>query len=223
MLTSDTRVTNHGFKNGRANQLQAVLQKGSAVMVDAFGVPRVKCYCGNPLLPPKPTRGTPRYEGPRWPDFNPDQVTVITPPPTPIEVFVVCDPRDLRQCFQQPQGGVPNQPYAGELTPVPPSAEAPPQAAILNAPPPEAPRASPPPAAPPVDAGWGDGDPDAEDIDESQFDDGYDPVPDDLWNDEGAGDEEPEECVAFDEAQQRGIRVDCSECAGRGGTLDCAY
>ena len=146
VLTSDTRVTNHGFKGNRANPLQAVLQKGSAVMVDNYGVPRVKCYCGNPLLPPKPTRGTPKYEGPRWPDFNPDEVTVITPPPQPIETFVVCDPRDLRACFEQPTGGVPNQPYVGELTPVPP------QVAVSNNPP---------------------------------TDDGYDPVPPELWGDEG--------------------------------------
>src|SRR6185436_18143448 len=30
----------------------AVLRRGTAVLVDDEGVPRVKCYCGNPLLPP---------------------------------------------------------------------------------------------------------------------------------------------------------------------------
>lgn len=43
VLTFDTRVTNHGFKNGVANPIQSVLQKGTAVLVDQNGVPRVKC------------------------------------------------------------------------------------------------------------------------------------------------------------------------------------
>ena len=53
VLTVDTLVTNHGFRNGRATTLQSVLQAGTAVMVDATGTPRVKCNCGNPLTPPQ--------------------------------------------------------------------------------------------------------------------------------------------------------------------------
>ena len=48
-LVRDTRVTNHGYRNGRATDIQSVLQAGTAVMVDRYGVPRVKCNCGNPL------------------------------------------------------------------------------------------------------------------------------------------------------------------------------
>jgi hypothetical protein len=51
-LTRDTRVTNHSFKNGRAMPYQAVLQEGTAVLVDASGRPVVRCRCGNPLLEP---------------------------------------------------------------------------------------------------------------------------------------------------------------------------
>ena len=51
ILRSDTYVTNHGFAGGRATTLTSVLQAGTAVMVDKFGTPRVKCYCGNPLTP----------------------------------------------------------------------------------------------------------------------------------------------------------------------------
>lgn len=53
-LRFDTRVTNHGFEDGEATPFQSVLQAGTAVMVDESGVPRVKCNCGNPLLPPQP-------------------------------------------------------------------------------------------------------------------------------------------------------------------------
>jgi hypothetical protein len=51
-LRFDTRVTNHGFKDGEANAFQSLLQAGTAVLVDDTGVPRVKCNCGNPLAEP---------------------------------------------------------------------------------------------------------------------------------------------------------------------------
>ncbi len=53
VLQQDTRVTNHGFADGTATPFQAVLQRGTSVFVDRFGVPRARCLCGNPLLPPK--------------------------------------------------------------------------------------------------------------------------------------------------------------------------
>ena len=46
-LRFDTRVTNHGFRNGEANAFQSLLQAGTAVLVDDQGVPRVKCNCGS--------------------------------------------------------------------------------------------------------------------------------------------------------------------------------
>lgn len=51
ILPADTRVTNHGFKNGRATPRQSLLERGTAVLVDADGAPRVRCFCGNPLHP----------------------------------------------------------------------------------------------------------------------------------------------------------------------------
>jgi hypothetical protein len=51
-LTRDTRVTNHSFVNGRAVPYQAILQAGTAVLVDKDGKPVVRCRCGNPLLEP---------------------------------------------------------------------------------------------------------------------------------------------------------------------------
>jgi hypothetical protein len=56
-LRFDTRVTNHGFRDGEANPFQSLLQAGTAVLVDAQGVPRVKCNCGNPLSEPEPPSG----------------------------------------------------------------------------------------------------------------------------------------------------------------------
>ncbi len=51
-LTRDTRVTNHSFVNGRAVGFQAILQAGTAVLVDKDGKPVARCRCGNPLLEP---------------------------------------------------------------------------------------------------------------------------------------------------------------------------
>ena len=53
-LRWDTRVTNHGFRDGEATPFQSLLQAGTAVLVDDTGVPRVKCNCGNPLGEPAP-------------------------------------------------------------------------------------------------------------------------------------------------------------------------
>jgi hypothetical protein len=90
LLDRDTRVTNHGFRNGRANPFQAVLQAGTAVLVDRYGVPRVKCGCGNPLAPPVPLSSTPTYTGPKWPDFSPTNVIVVQQT-VKVDVFVVND------------------------------------------------------------------------------------------------------------------------------------
>jgi hypothetical protein len=91
VLTQDTRVTNHGFRNGQPTPRQSVLQAGTAVLVDAYGVPRVRCECGNPLIPPKPVPTTPDYTGPRWPDFDPGTIIVINQTTVVINIFVLVD------------------------------------------------------------------------------------------------------------------------------------
>jgi hypothetical protein len=48
-LTVDTRITNHMYLNGRAVPFQSILVAGTAVLVDKYGRPVVRCKCGNPL------------------------------------------------------------------------------------------------------------------------------------------------------------------------------
>ncbi|WP_326734359.1 DUF6777 domain-containing protein [Streptomyces sp. NBC_01022] len=91
-LRLDTRVTNHGYENGAATSYQAVLQAGTAVLVDDRGVPRVRCACGNPLLPPVALKGTPEVKGDPWPGYRAGQVVVVEPAPQPVNVFVMFDP-----------------------------------------------------------------------------------------------------------------------------------
>ncbi|WP_344000275.1 DUF6777 domain-containing protein [Streptomyces thermocarboxydovorans] len=90
-LRMDTRVTNHGYRDGAAIPYQAVLQAGTAVLVDDRGVPRVRCACGNPLTEPV-EQSDPRYTGDRWPGYDPAKVVVVEPAPEPVEKFVVYDP-----------------------------------------------------------------------------------------------------------------------------------
>ena len=53
VLLQNTLVTNHGYSDGEATPFLAVLEAGTAVLVDEDGIPRARCACGNPLLVPE--------------------------------------------------------------------------------------------------------------------------------------------------------------------------
>ncbi|WP_176710199.1 DUF6777 domain-containing protein [Streptomyces sp. Wb2n-11] len=91
-LRMDTRVTSHGYRSGAPTRYQAVLQAGTAVLVDDRGVPRVRCACGNPLLPPDTLQGTVRRTGTPWPGFRPTNVVTVKPAARPVDAFVMFDP-----------------------------------------------------------------------------------------------------------------------------------
>ncbi len=88
VLTVDTRVTNYGYENGKATPRQAVLQRGTAVLVDAYGVPRAKCACGNPLTRPV-EQVSPAYVGPPWTGWDPAVVVVVQPAVIEVDVFIL--------------------------------------------------------------------------------------------------------------------------------------
>jgi hypothetical protein len=94
VLRADTRVTNHGFGDGRATGFQAVLQAGTAVLVDNRGVPRVRCACGNPLGPPVVIDGNPGTRGRSWSGYRPAQVVMVTPAPDVITDITIVDVGD---------------------------------------------------------------------------------------------------------------------------------
>ncbi|MGP4046059.1 DUF6777 domain-containing protein [Streptomyces sp. 2A115] len=93
-LRMDTRVTNHGYRGGKPTSYQAVLQTGTAVLVDDRGVPRVRCACGNPLLPPVAQQATPKRTGDSWPSYRPSNVVVVSPAPQVVNIFVIYDPEN---------------------------------------------------------------------------------------------------------------------------------
>ncbi|KOU69287.1 hypothetical protein ADK57_14365 [Streptomyces sp. MMG1533] len=102
-LRMDTRVTNHGYRDGAATSYQAVLQSGTAVLVDDHGVPRVRCACGNPLTPPVAQQTTPRRTGDSWPSYRPSNVIVVAPSVQVVNIFVVYDP-DRGEWFSRHRG-----------------------------------------------------------------------------------------------------------------------
>ncbi|MBO1332060.1 DUF6777 domain-containing protein [Streptomyces sp. VRA16 Mangrove soil] len=89
VLRADTRVTNHGYRDGSATTFQSVLQAGTAVLVDGHGVPRVRCACGNPLKSPVALQGTPNRQGQAWSGYEPTRVVVVTPAPKIIQSITI--------------------------------------------------------------------------------------------------------------------------------------
>ncbi|MCH0566609.1 DUF6777 domain-containing protein [Streptomyces sp. MUM 2J] len=119
-LRMDTRVTNHGYRDGAATTYQAVLQAGTAVLVDGHGVPRVRCACGNPLTQPVAQQGSPKVTGDTWPSYNPSNVVVVQPTTTIINIFVLYDPDD-HDWFARQRGdtGGHDKPTPPPATPTP--------------------------------------------------------------------------------------------------------
>jgi hypothetical protein len=103
MLTRDIRATNHGFRNGLPTPRQSVLQAGQGVLVDMYGVPRVRCECGNPLNPPRPVKTTPNYTGPKWENFDPTRIIVIQQTTVIVETFVLVEV-ETGQIVDRPAG-----------------------------------------------------------------------------------------------------------------------
>lgn len=87
-LRVDTRVTGHGYRDGNATPFQSVLQSGTAVLVDRYGTPRVRCACGNPLRSPVAVQGA-AHRGKPWGGFRPDRVVVIRPTATTVDSLVI--------------------------------------------------------------------------------------------------------------------------------------
>lgn len=91
VLRADTRVTDNGYRGGSATGYQAVLQAGTAVLVDGYGAPRVRCACGNPLKPPVAVRGAVVTTGTPWQGYLPDQVVVVKPTSRIVDSIVIVD------------------------------------------------------------------------------------------------------------------------------------
>ena len=103
VLRLDTRVTNHGFDGTHPTTLQSVFQPGTAVFVDAHGVPRARCYCGNPLTAPAALTGEPKPVGTAWAGYNPAALAAVQSSKAAIANFVLVDVV-TGQAFNRPAG-----------------------------------------------------------------------------------------------------------------------
>ncbi|OKJ21675.1 hypothetical protein AMK21_09565 [Streptomyces sp. CB00316] len=93
-LRADTQVTNHGYSAGSVTAFQAVLQAGTAVLVDSRGLPRVRCVCGNPLERPVIAKGQVTHRGERWAGYDPARILAIDPGVRPVGSLVIVDAAD---------------------------------------------------------------------------------------------------------------------------------
>ncbi|WBB60261.1 hypothetical protein O7599_32870 [Streptomyces sp. WMMC500] len=108
LLRADTRLTGHGFAGGEASPFQAVLQAGTAVLVDDTGVPRVRCASGSPLTEPEKLSGDGRYGGTAWRGYRPSRTVVVTPADRALSKLVIVDiTTDL--WFERPVGARPGE------------------------------------------------------------------------------------------------------------------
>jgi hypothetical protein len=102
VLRSDTAVTNHGFDNGHATTVPAVLQAGTAVLVDEHGLPVTKCLCGNPLTAPFVVEQA-SYTGSPWPLFSAASTTIVQPTTIATNAFILVEPA-TGVSFERPAG-----------------------------------------------------------------------------------------------------------------------
>ena len=122
VLRLDTRVTNHGFDGTHPTTLQSVFQPGTAVFIDAHGVPRARCYCGNPLTAPAALTGEPKPVGTPWPGRNPDALAAVQPSKAALTTFVLVDVV-TGKAFNRPAGttGASDTPHSGPVAPPQPA------------------------------------------------------------------------------------------------------
>lgn len=93
LLGHDTAVTDHQLVGARSETTQAVLQAGTAVLIDGRGTPAVRCASGDPLTASEvgssaknPTADV-RLDGTRWSGFDEGNVAAVAPTPKPVSTI----------------------------------------------------------------------------------------------------------------------------------------
>ncbi len=101
VLLRDTLVTDHGFDNGRIHSEQAVLERGTAVLVDRTGTPRVRCISGSPLRRPQSVVASVVVVGDAWHGFSLTAVSNVPPARAAASRFLLVDIRSGRPLLRQ--------------------------------------------------------------------------------------------------------------------------
>ncbi|OKJ94552.1 hypothetical protein AMK26_32525 [Streptomyces sp. CB03234] len=158
VLRADTRVTGHGYRDGSAAPFQSVLQAGTAVLVDQYGAPRVRCACGNPLRSPVVAQGATVDKGTPWPGYHPGRVVAITPTQQVVHSLIVVNVLDNTwlerltgsggEQDKQPEVPPPYAPGERDLVAPPVPADCPTEPGGTRPVPPGCPTPPPPPPPP---------------------------------------------------------------------------
>ncbi|MGA8543970.1 MAG: DUF6777 domain-containing protein [Mycobacterium sp.] len=127
LLRLDTRITNHGFDGTHPTTVQSVFQEGTAVLVDAHGVPRARFFSGSPLTAPITLTGIPKLVGTQWPGYRPGALAEVRATTAAIANFVLVDVVTGHP-FNRPAGttGTNDTPHTQPVAPPEPATSAPP-------------------------------------------------------------------------------------------------
>ncbi|QHY99627.1 hypothetical protein SSPS47_31495 [Streptomyces sp. S4.7] len=152
VLRADVRLTSHGYRGGAAAAHQAVLQSGTAVLVDDRGLPRVRCAGGNPLRPAVAPRSDVVRQGEPWSGYRPDRVVVVNRSTRVLTALLIVagdewiERRTGTDGDQDKKPDVP-PPYSPDTDIIDPSVEPPdPTGTTPGTPEPDAPRSDPAPS-----------------------------------------------------------------------------
>ncbi|MFE0251744.1 DUF6777 domain-containing protein [Streptomyces sp. NPDC059010] len=108
LLRHDTLVKNHDYKKGKATPFSALLQTGIAILVDAAGLPAVKCSCGNPLRPFEgdTTRIKVEFDdrNEKWQGYEKSSVVAVRPAPRKVERLALVDVDEPDRGINRPVG-----------------------------------------------------------------------------------------------------------------------
>ncbi|MDP1877107.1 MAG: hypothetical protein Q8M17_06075 [Actinomycetota bacterium] len=155
ILRTDTLVMNHGFYDGAVNAFASILQAGTAVLVDEFGVPSVRCFCGNPLTAAPDLAPGATFAGPAWQGWDKASTVRVARSPSRVGGFTLVN-EETDSTFVRPSGSGGADDAPSDV-PVPAGIPA----VVIDPGPmsPATPEASTPSAEAPVAAGRPEGDP----------------------------------------------------------------
>ncbi|WP_067707505.1 DUF6777 domain-containing protein [Nocardia yamanashiensis] len=103
VLRLDIRVTDHEYRDGKVTAFETVLQRGTSVLVDTRGVPRLRSLSGSPLTVSTSIGRAPEYTGTAWTGFDPAAIIIMVRAPNPLAVFTLVD-IDGGKAFERPAG-----------------------------------------------------------------------------------------------------------------------
>lgn len=102
-LRFDTRATHHALVEGDSPGVQAVFEAGTAVLVDATGLPRVRCVSGSPITSPVAMSQAPTVVGRPWAGYRPGALAVASRSEVVMTSFTLADLRS-GTAFERPAG-----------------------------------------------------------------------------------------------------------------------